>query len=268
MTEGRTPVKHGPPQHLYDGFNTITSCPLLSENILTEETIREFEYLLNQAQPKNANEESVRSVIQYMYWKNPINFCRFLLRSKLSHLILWTDAKCIIRHFQLRGLVYVKWNEETNSYNCALYRNRRRTDTGYTEHSSMQRVCNQVGNNDSGNRTQYYSNGHGTQGRGYDQRREKTKTKTKTQTRVPKVKLVLKKNIPNMDPNDFPELSAQVPDPLNSTQQVNPVGVTHGAYEALLSVDTESEPETNGQVDLNASVVMDNKSYSSACLTE
>ena len=110
-----------PPQRLFDLYKNIKNSELILNKVLSKEGVNDFQTELNNAQPKleNENEIQMHSLIQYMYRKNPINFTRFLTKSGLSHLILWTESKCIIKHFGLHGIVYIKWYD--NTYSCNLH---------------------------------------------------------------------------------------------------------------------------------------------------
>jgi hypothetical protein len=109
-----------PPQYVLDTYKDIRNSNLISNKSIYDGSIEEFRDLLNKAQPQSKEDVQIRSLIQYLYRRNPNNFCRYLIRSRLSHLILWTEAKCIVRHFGLRGIVYVKWN--SSEYECSLHR--------------------------------------------------------------------------------------------------------------------------------------------------
>jgi hypothetical protein len=120
--------------------------------VLDDDAIAEFQKNLNDAQPSGELETQTRSLIQYLYRKNPNNFCRFLVRSRLSHLILWTEAKCIVRHFGLRGVVYVKWNDD-NSYECSLHRNIKLSSGGDLDHQSVQKTLENIGRSEFSDRS-------------------------------------------------------------------------------------------------------------------
>jgi hypothetical protein len=116
----RTPNRVTPPNRILDSYKNIRKGALFTSKSLSDEAIGEFQRYLNEAQSNNASELQAQSLIQYLYRRNPNNFCRFLTRSRLSHLILWTEAKCIVRHFGLRGMVYVKWHDQ--GYVCSLHK--------------------------------------------------------------------------------------------------------------------------------------------------
>jgi hypothetical protein len=101
-------------------YQQINETDLLSKMVLTDSSIEQFQNLLNQAISTESDDVHMRSAIQFLYRKNPSNFYRFLSRSKLEHLVLCTEAKCIVRHFGLRGLVYIKWDE--TGYKCSTHK--------------------------------------------------------------------------------------------------------------------------------------------------
>lgn len=111
-----------PPQNLFDSYKNILGSALLLNGCLDASSISEVEGYLNASQPATDEDHKCRALIQYLYRKNPSNFIRFLVRSKLSHLILWTEAKSIVRFLGLQGVLYIKWNG--TNYECSLHSNR------------------------------------------------------------------------------------------------------------------------------------------------
>ena len=167
----RSTFRLAPPQQVYDSYKAIRNSDLVLSKTLDEKNIEELQTHLNSSQPQSDEENMTRSLIQYLYRKNPTNFCRFLVRSRLSHLILWTEAKCIVQHFGLRGVVYVKWNDHDHDheYECSLHRNVNHNTQGDMEHPSVQRTYDNVGRDyDSGRgggrgggRSNYHGRGGG-----------------------------------------------------------------------------------------------------------
>lgn len=104
---------------LYDNYKDILMCDIVNKQSLTVENINAFEILLNKAQPQDNEMIIMRDAIQFLYRKNPSNFINFLVRSRLSHFILWTESKCIVRHFNLHGILYIKW--VNSRYECSLH---------------------------------------------------------------------------------------------------------------------------------------------------
>lgn len=143
--------KFAPPQHLYDSYKRIRSSNLITTRSLDVENINELQQNLNDAQPKNEDETTLRSLVQFFYRKNPINFCKFLVHSRLNHLILWTEAKCIVRHFGLQGFVYIKWDDGV--YQCSLHQNVNMNKQNGLEDTYVQRRENNYARRKSSNRS-------------------------------------------------------------------------------------------------------------------
>jgi hypothetical protein len=97
--------------------------------------------LLDEAQPKSEDEHRSRSTIQFLCRQNPSSFYKFLSNNKLECLVLWTEARCIVRHLGLRGVVYVKWNNGTQSYDVLPHRkSAARQNAGDEPHSAVDRI--------------------------------------------------------------------------------------------------------------------------------
>lgn len=109
------------PERIIESYEKIKNSDLILNKVLSEENIIEFQNNLNYAQPENDDELKMQSLVQYMYKANPINFIKFLLRSRLHHLILWTESKCIVKYFGIYGIVYIKWDD--NQYKCQMHKN-------------------------------------------------------------------------------------------------------------------------------------------------
>jgi hypothetical protein len=216
-----------PPQYVLDAYKDIRNSNLISNKSIYDGSIEEFCDLLNKAQPQSKEDVQIRSLIQYLYRRNPNNFCRYLIRSRLSHLILWTEAKCIVRHFGLRGIVYVKW--DTSEYKCSLHRHvGSDTDENTIKQILSNIGCDEFENNRkpqySGGRSQYngdsskkYSRNYGDR-RGRDQYNNTLRTRGRDKnyddTRYSKTVKIQTDNLPPM-PNhqsttDFPTVDGQV----------------------------------------------------------
>jgi hypothetical protein len=97
--------------------------------------------LLDNAQPKSEDERKTRATIQFLYRQNPSSFYKFLVNNKLECLVLWTEARCIVRYLGLRGLVYVKWNNVSHSYDVLPHRKAAARQTAVdAPHSSLDRI--------------------------------------------------------------------------------------------------------------------------------
>lgn len=137
----RLPMQATPPKFVRDKYMEIMSSDLMVNKTLNDSTILGFQQSLNDSQPQTDDESKMRSFIQFMYRKNPVNFCRYLEKSRLNHLILWTESRGIVNHFGLHGVVYVKWVDD--HYECSLHKNMLNNGQ-VAEHPSVQQMVNNV----------------------------------------------------------------------------------------------------------------------------
>lgn len=106
------------PKRLYDIYKSVSQCAAVTGTI-TDETLLEFQNLINSAQPTdNAEELTQRALVKSMYYSNPIGFIQYISLSKnrVGALILWTESKRIVRFFNLQGKVHLSWNSENQHY--------------------------------------------------------------------------------------------------------------------------------------------------------
>lgn len=115
------------PPRLLNNHRAITSARVVQTKVVDDETISELRTLLNDAQAQTEEERTIQKTIQFLYRQNAPAFYKFLVKNKMAYAALWTESKCIVRHFGLQGLVYIRWNHETQQYDIyphkALARN-------------------------------------------------------------------------------------------------------------------------------------------------
>ena len=174
MTSQQQSFKLAPPKKVYDCYKAILACDLITKKALDTKYVAEFQNFLNESQPSNDEEHTTRSLIQFLYRKNPNNFIKFLIRSHLNHLILWTEAKCIVRHFDLQGVLYVKWNE--HQYDCNIHYNVNdaRNSANNTNNVPRARYSSNWGES---NQSHEYNNNQYSQNNGYGKGRGKGRGK-------------------------------------------------------------------------------------------
>ena len=172
MTSQQQSFKLAPPKKVYDCYKAILACDLITKKSLNTEYVAEFQNFLNESQPSNDEEHTTRSLIQFLYRKNPNTFIKFLIRSHLNHLILWTEAKCIVRHFDLQGVLYVKWNE--HQYDCNIHYNVESNSANNTNNVPRVRY---ISNWSESNQSHEYNNNHYSQNNGYGKGRGKGRGK-------------------------------------------------------------------------------------------
>ncbi len=110
-------------KRVYDLFKAINQLDLVVYKTVNENTLNDFERMLNEAQPFNENERAQRYLLKSLYFSNPVNFMKYLCDSqnRINALILWTESKYIVKYFNLHNKVYLLWDSTTSSYKACKY---------------------------------------------------------------------------------------------------------------------------------------------------
>lgn len=103
-------------QELYDA---ILECPLM-DDVVTEETIREFQDLLNQARPCNEREWYAYYMSEPLFQNNGENKwnVRNAFKECAPYLFLWMQPVEVVFHFGLGNVVYI--NKKSAMFDCVL----------------------------------------------------------------------------------------------------------------------------------------------------
>lgn len=115
----------------YEAYKAVSTCNLVSRTSCTDADMKEFETLLNNAQPSHDSSlygqyELARS----MYRSNPRRYLSYITRpaNNVSALILWTESKHIVDYFGLRNIVYLTWDRVNNRYVVLPFRKQNNVD--------------------------------------------------------------------------------------------------------------------------------------------
>lgn len=111
------------PKRIYTLYQEINKCSLVSERKVTDETIKQFNQLLNLVKPVDDKEIAYRELVRMMYRSNQDNFIRYICdgMSHVGALILWTEGRRIASYFGLNRVVYIGWNKETDDYTVTKF---------------------------------------------------------------------------------------------------------------------------------------------------
>lgn len=146
MSELRT-LRDFLPERLRSNYESIKNLTTVSTGIFDPADIKQLQNLINESQPRTSEEETACTTLQFFYRRNSAEFYKFLVKSKLYHLVLWTEAKRISRHFNLNDIIYINWNG--SSYECSKHSNFGKpktieTPTGLATRGSISRVRNRL----------------------------------------------------------------------------------------------------------------------------
>lgn len=122
------------PSYLFEAYDNIIKCNLISNKVLTNDSVMEFQNLLNTSIPQTESDINYKEVIKYLYRKNPCEFYKLIISSRLKNIVLWTESKCIVSHFGLRNIVYIKWDKDDDIYKCNIHNNIKSDNFGVNDH--------------------------------------------------------------------------------------------------------------------------------------
>ena len=110
------------PKRIQNSYFQLHKSRLISKGHLDQDAIAHFEKILNSALPNNTYEENIYYFVKDLYYDDPSKFLNYINNSNLQSLILYTNNKNIINHFNLQYKVYINWNNLDKKYVVKLYK--------------------------------------------------------------------------------------------------------------------------------------------------
>lgn len=123
------------PNYLINSYHQLTRSNLVLKKDVSIENIKYFETLLNRSIPPIADKE-IRAVYYFnkeKYHSNKNGFIKdiSIINPMYISLILWTDNKQILKHFDLIGDIYLQWDKNTEKYIVEVYDINKRINNNY-----------------------------------------------------------------------------------------------------------------------------------------
>lgn len=109
------------PRVLYSCYNLIKKSRAVVKKENDDEALVYFQNILNDAQPKSAEDVILHRFVKGMYNENKHRFMSFIKNTSFECLVLWTESRCIVNVLGLRGLVYAKWNGPETLYSVTKF---------------------------------------------------------------------------------------------------------------------------------------------------
>lgn len=110
------------PEFLLNAYDSICDSDIVKNKNITLSTIEEFVYYLNHSIPKKYTPEYTIYLFNRTKYKvNRWKFIKDIHDTPYKSMILWTNYKEILKHFDLVQRFYLKWDKETNQYIGDLY---------------------------------------------------------------------------------------------------------------------------------------------------
>lgn len=105
------------PEFLTESYDLLLNSDIVKNKNITLETIQEFVRLLNNSIPnKYTTEYTIYLFNRTKYKTNRWKFIKDINDSPYRSMILWTNYKEILKHFDLVQRFYLKWDKELNKY--------------------------------------------------------------------------------------------------------------------------------------------------------
>ena len=109
------------PKRIQNSYFQLKKSRLIVKEEYDDEAIIHFEKLLNSSLPVSEYENNIYYLIKDMYYNDKNKFINYIKNSNLECLILYTDNKKIINHFNLLYKLYINWNKEEKKYIVEKY---------------------------------------------------------------------------------------------------------------------------------------------------
>jgi hypothetical protein len=110
------------PEYLFNGYKKIRNCKLVKDGDTSEDSLAEFQSLLNSCQPEEKDKERFLTV-KDIYFANRKKYQKFISGTAMECTILWTESKVIVNWFGLSGKIFLTYDFSAQCYNALLHRN-------------------------------------------------------------------------------------------------------------------------------------------------
>lgn len=110
------------PEFLLNAYDAICTTDLVKHKDISIQNIQTFVSLLNQSIPKKYTAEYTIYLFNRTKYKvNRWKFIKDIHDSPYKSMVLWTNYKEILKHFDLVQQFYLKWDKELNQYVGDMY---------------------------------------------------------------------------------------------------------------------------------------------------
>lgn len=98
-------------KRVQETYNDICASNVCRHKDVSAAALLQFQQYLNEVIPRDEHEREMRDMVRCFYHGNKRAFLSCL--EKCPHVVLLTEARAIITHFDIADLVYIKWNGES-----------------------------------------------------------------------------------------------------------------------------------------------------------
>ena len=109
------------PKTLYVGYNMLKQSRVVTKKETDDEAVGFLQTVLNEAQPKSAEEHTLHRFVKNMYNENKYRFLSFIRNTNFECLVLWTESIAIVNYLGLRGIIYISWTGVETLYSITKH---------------------------------------------------------------------------------------------------------------------------------------------------
>lgn len=95
-------------------YNDIIRSELITNNIISIESMNELKNLLDKSLPLNIEEKIAKRTLLTVAGRNTHHYINFIQRTNQDYLVLWCRPSEIVKHLGLRNIVFI--DMENNQY--------------------------------------------------------------------------------------------------------------------------------------------------------
>ncbi len=104
------------PKRIENAYFQLKKSRLIVKKHYDNDAISHFEKLLNSSLPVTDYENHIYYFVKDLYYDDKTKFLKFIENSNLQSLILYTNNKNIINHFELQYKIYINWDKNEKKY--------------------------------------------------------------------------------------------------------------------------------------------------------
>ena len=109
------------PKRIENAYFQLKKSRLIAKKHYDNDAINHFEKLLNSSLPITDYENHIYYFVKDLYYDDKTKFLNFIENSNLQSLILYTNNKNIINHFELQYKIYINWDKNEKKYIVERY---------------------------------------------------------------------------------------------------------------------------------------------------
>jgi hypothetical protein len=109
------------PQLLYTAQQQVAKARIVAKKEVDADSLAHLEAIINAAQPSSPEDLAQQRLIKGLYSEDKNAFMRFVKGKKFESVLLWTESRAIISYLGLKGVVYIRWDNDEKIYRVSEF---------------------------------------------------------------------------------------------------------------------------------------------------